>query len=283
MLSNKQRYKRSYDLYIQADNQTFYFKDPLKIAFSCVKSINGGQNKLNIDIYNLSQSSRNAIKRTKAGKNIIKIQLDAGYVDNKATIFKGNVLEAYSDKQGTEFITRIEAYEAEQENLSWSFTTNTVGDTKTAVNYLIKQKVQKELDTNIDLVDIPNNLRPIVMVGTTDDLIKQYIGEDNHYFIDNDKVNILPKTKYKTQFIPDVNAENGLYAPPKNDDGFIVAKTLLNPAIQIGGAVNLESIFNPSINGVYKVETIQFTGDNWADEWTQELQLFSIDNIEVLD
>lgn len=282
-MSSNQRFKRSFDLYIQANEQTFYFKDPLKIAFSCIKSINGQASKINIDIYNLSQSSRNAIKRTKAGKNIIKVQLDAGYVGNKATIFKGNVLEAYSDKQGTEFITRIEAYEAEQENLSWSFTTNTVGDTKTAIDYLIKQKVQKELDTNIDLVDIPKNLRPIVMVGTTDDLIKQYIGSDNHYFIDNDKVNILPKTKYKTQFIPDVKAETGLYSPPKNDDGFIVVKTLLNPAIIVGGAVNLESIFNPSINGVYKVETIQFTGDNFGNEWSQELQLFSIDNVKILD
>lgn len=77
--------------------------DTLRIDASVSKSIRGIDNSANITIYNLSQETREALRR----KNI-SIKLYAGFEgEEKELVFAGGVLTALSFRQGTNIITKL--------------------------------------------------------------------------------------------------------------------------------------------------------------------------------
>ena len=67
-----------------------------------------------------------------------------------------------------------------------------------------------------------------------------------------------------------VSSRTGLIGRPTvTDEGYVV-ETLLNPAIQIGGTLSVESEF---VNGMYKVVWIRHTGDNWDGRFVSSVEL----------
>ena len=69
----------------------------------------------------------------------------------------------------------------------------------------------------------------------------------------------------------DVNSGTGMVGSPAlKTGGSVEVKTLLNPAIRVGGLVNLASV---AINGLFKVQTMETDGDSWEGPFYSVLTL----------
>ena len=74
--------------------------------------------------------------------------------------------------------------------------------------------------------------------------------------------------------VPAVNAQSGLRsAQAIIDNPFgkqlgVIFETLLDPRINPGVRLNLESVVNPELNGNYFAQTVTHSGDTHSDEWS---------------
>lgn len=293
------RFIRDFELLVQIDSNTaIIIQPPLRIAFDGTKSTDRALNELNIQIYNLSREHRNKIirdakdkdpqknkdrkKLTEAEKKaqkaeekkdktaIFKIVLRAGY-DHLETIFTGDILEAYTERSGADFITHITGQDGLFDFRS-AFTSKTVkGDAVDAILHDMKRTSKGKVSKRKE------NVRHKVLVGNSAKLISEQLFDDEVMFFDNDTLHILKDGEVVSDIAVDINSETGLLNAPTKADKMISARTLMNPAIRVGGLVNLTSIYAPHYNGVYRVETIKFTGDSDGSDWMQEVFLKSGD------
>src|SRR5690606_16041429 len=86
----------------------------IKIAFSITKNISSTQNAAEIRIWNLSESSRNAL-----GKELDDITLEAGYLPpegggNVGIIFKGQIRDVEHRREGNDILTYMTCGEGDK-------------------------------------------------------------------------------------------------------------------------------------------------------------------------
>jgi len=75
--------------------------EDLRVKFNVEKSLVGYPNKANIQIYNMSVSSRQEIEEEN-----IEVKLHAGY-ENPPLLFSGNIVNVLHQKQGVDWITTL--------------------------------------------------------------------------------------------------------------------------------------------------------------------------------
>lgn len=290
------RFGRYYELFLQIDDENaIKIEPPIRVAFDGVKSTDRKLNELNIQIYNLNREHRNKIVRdakdkdpqkdkdkkklTQAEKDaqkaaekkdpsaVYRIVFRCGY-DHLETIFTGDILTAYTERSGADFITHVTGQDGLFDFRS-AFTSKTVlGDPIEAILSDMKRtkkgKITKQRNESI---------RPRVLVGNSAKLISEQIFDEDAMFFDDGTLHVLKDNEVVSDIAVDIKSETGLLQAPTKSDKFISAQTLMNPAVRVGGLVNLESIYAPHYNGVYRVETIKFSGDLDGIDWKMELLL----------
>jgi len=76
----------------------------LNVRFTVKRSLSAKvANTCEIDIYNLAADSRGALQ----GQRDVYVSLDAGYAAGASTIFRGDLAEAWSTRDGNEWITTV--------------------------------------------------------------------------------------------------------------------------------------------------------------------------------
>lgn len=268
------RFDRDYELIVNG----VVVRPPLQITFSVTKSIVGGLNKANINIFNLKESNRLQIVKDKEERKRIPVQLKVGYMGNLQTIFKGTVERGTNARQGTDFISSLECLDGGND-FKYSFTSKTIASKQRVIDELIKDMPNT---TKGKITDFAQLERPKVLVGNTYQLIEGFLGENDNAFIDNETINIIKDNELTGGFIPLVNAKTGLINTPERDNGKVKFDTLMNPTIKIGQQCQLESVTAPHLNGTYKVETIVYSGTYDGAEWKQQVEGFIIKGAKVL-
>lgn len=272
------RFIRDYELIITlTSNEVVKIIPEIRIQFEVNKSIYGGLNSCKIRIYNLSEDKRMKLVKDKEDNTILMPFLfKAGY-NKLETLFKGNVWEAYSVKQGADFVTFISSLDGGYDFVN-SFTSKTVKNDN-YIDYIINDMP----NTNKGRITNKKRLvRPKVLVGNSCKLIEECLEDDETYYIDENKLYIIKENEVIDDFIPLVNARTGLLETPVKKNQEVTFKTLLNPSLKIGGLVELESIGAKHLNGVYKIVTIKYSGDNYGSDWTQEVTCHSVNNYKVI-
>lgn len=275
---NNQRFMRNYELIIKLNtNEAIIIKNPIRIQFDSVKSVDGGLNSCRVRIYNLSENKRKKlIKEDTDTNNKIEFLLKAGY--NKIeTLFKGFVLESFSEKSGADIVTTIVAMDG-LVDAQGSYTSQTVkkGD---AINVILRDMPNT---TRAKISERPVVQRAKVLVGNSLKLVENNLKDDETYFIDEGKLYIVKENEVISDLVPLVNAETGLLLTPTKKKYEVTFNTLLNPAIKIAGQVKLESLYAPNLNGTYKVLTITYRGDSHGTDWSQEVVCVRLNEVKLL-
>lgn len=239
---------------------------PIRVSFNIDKSIAGGVNKANVRIYNLEPRKREALAKDEfeQDEDPIPFQFDVGYKGSVESIFKGSVRIGETSREGPNLITTLESQDGGFD-FQYAFTSRSVdgGDFIEAI-----KKDFKEISIG-KITKLPNLLRPKVLVGNTLDLVDKQLTEGQKWFVEDGQLNIIKPDEAAFRFIPTVSAQTGLLSTPTREFQKITFTTLMNPTIKIGGLVRLVSVTAPRYNGVYKVETINYTGDNFGAQWEQ--------------
>lgn len=275
------RFGRDYRLYIRlSDTEAVEIKPPLQIQFEAKKTIISDVNELKIKIYNLNRDKRNRLIKDKAMQGFedkyLQIILQVGY-DTLVDVFIGDIYEAGSVKTGADYITTLSCKDGGFDFRN-SFTSKTISPSVDVVSEILKDMPNTKKGV---VSQQKTRVRPKVLVGNSAKLIKENLQSNETYFIDNEQLNIIKSDEIIDDLAVEVSAKTGLLNSPQKQESFIIAETLMNPAIKCGGQVKLISDII-ELNDLYRVDTIEFSGDFRGQDWKQTLYMRKSTGFKVL-
>ncbi len=240
----------------------------LRVQFDIEKDARGAPNKGIIQVWNLSESTRNQIRSTKD----IAI-LEAGYVDdeqrNRLTI-QMDVIDVRAVIQKPDIVTALTCADG----------VNSLRTKKFSVSYDGGKTVKaiiSDLASNAGLVlrdlasiEDAQYQQGFAQAGPLGDILDKLAGRvDANWSFQNGELQFAPKDAPATAYISVVNEKTGLVGSPtkRNKVGEInnpfqqngwIFRTLLNPTIEPNGKVKLES---EEAEGTFRVLSVKHTGD----------------------
>tara|TARA_R110000751_G_scaffold299695_4_gene411060 strand:- start:7862 stop:8770 length:909 start_codon:yes stop_codon:yes gene_type:complete len=238
----------------------------LTIQFDVVRDTGSSANNMTLRIYNLNHTNRSlifqdrvAIQSTDKGKVYKKIVLQAGY-DNLSTIFVGNILEAYSYKQGADIITYIRAQDGGFSiyNTYSSFSLQKGVNNLQLYQRLIKDMTENGLAQGVTAPIVGSPKRAIVIAGNTWDCLQNSFNK--LVFIDLEAINYLEENQGIIAQVPFIDSSAGLLGTPRRSGATIIVEMIFEPRIIVGQLIELSSITDLFFNGQFKVSGVQHVG-----------------------
>ena len=233
------------------DGDRIDIKPPISVEFSIERSVESKQNNGSFTLYNLAPNTRNAIYKDKY--NTLQkwsLQFMAGYKGGDFfEIFRGTIVEAFSAKEGTEWITKIDAFDGSWavQNGSISTTVAAGTDTKGIVERCIA--MLPGLLTGTIGGENTTSDRGEVLIGNPYDVLAEQT--DGAAFIDSETVNVLGSTEVFGGEIFIIDQDKLLETPRKRET-FIEAKTIFSPEIRVGYICEIDTK-ESRFNGRYKI------------------------------
>lgn len=259
-------FDRNFKLTITANNREIVVEPPFRIVFDATKSTRGSLNKLTLKIYGLGEDNRLAmVKDAEQDDKVISVELAIGYGESLGTIYKGTALTGANERSGPEIITTLDCLDGGLA-LANGFVNTTVKRNEVVIDALLQ--AMPELRKG-KITEQKQLQRPKVLVGSPLRIIEESLDPDESFYIDDQQLYIIKTDDVVSSFIPKVSAETGLVNTPTRESKRVTFTTKLNPTIRAGGLVNLESQTAPHLNGIYKIDTITYNGDNYGSAWDQ--------------
>lgn len=262
------KFIRNYELRVQANDGTFVVvTTPFTIEFDVVRKLLGSANVSTIRVMNLKEATRNLILKDQFAYNDIRtVILKAGYGKELYTVFHGNVTRCFSVRQGTTFVTQIEAFDG-GDAYNNSFTSiPVVANTpnRSVISRLFDDLEKKGVKPGKIGSYGGNTLKGNSYDGRTVDILGEILGgPSGGFFIDNMTANAL-KTN---EVLPDdeadtliVSASSGLIGTPLREQQYLNFDIIFEPRLKIGQRIRLDSITGANFNMYYKVQGIHHKG-----------------------
>lgn len=255
---------RNYILKVQkTDDPRFSIeiKPPFTLEFDIQRNNFSSGCNSSLRIYNLSQESRAQIRKDQRESLLNKyVILSAGYGDDMAVLFIGQVTQAFSVREGNNFITQIEAHDLALApalgHISVSYPANT------SYRFIVIDLIKKLKPLGIDLGYVGlvegKSGRGQSWSGNIVDILREITG--GAFFIDNGKGNVLRDNEHISGTAILVDSSTGLIGTPKLFDNSITFDVLFDPRIAIGKIISLRSKTNPTYNGDYAVTGLSHKG-----------------------
>lgn len=258
------KYDRNYILSIQTQKgDTLTIKPPFTIEFDITRNTLTSANVCSIRVFNLSQNNRSQIRKDISNYGELRfIELKAGYDLNLPVIFTGNVSQAWSVREGTNFITQIESFDG-----GFAFAN---GQTNIPIPAGTKQaSIVRNLASTLPGVtvgtigNIPGTLsRGNTHSGNTLSILQTLTG--GGIFIDNGKVNVLGNSECLEGEIKIINSQSGLLGTPVREQTILTFDILFEPRVAVGQIIQLDSLEGgpnaANFNGFYKVISVKHRG-----------------------
>ncbi len=263
MASSNLKFGRNFELRVGTeDDQILTVTLPFSIEFDITRNTLTSANVCQIRIYNLSKLNRNRLRFniSNFGGPYRPISLRAGYGDNLAEVFSGNVSQAWSIREGTNYVTQIECYDG-----GFAFV-NGVTDRQFAAGTPQASVIRSLMG------DLPN-VKPGAVgaytgvlsrgntySGNTASILTQLTG--GGFFVDNGKANALGTSEYVTPpgGILTINAASGILNTPILEQTIVRFDMLFEPSLNVGSAVFLESVTEENFTGLYKITAVKHRG-----------------------
>lgn len=283
------RFLRDYELVIGIGAQAVTIKPPFRIAFSADKSDKADLNKMTLKVYGLNEDKRRKLVRdsddkgedgktpTTSNNQYFPLDLKIGYQDRIETIFRGSVDQAFSIREGAQFVTNLICMDGGHDFLR-GFVSTSVTSKAAAIDAALSTMPNTKKGKIGAQGDIT---RPKVLVGNSMAVVSDMLDADQRWFIDDERLNILGGKEVVSSYVPVVSAETGLINTPEADKKEVTFTTFLNPSIKVGGLVRLISVTAPHLNGIYKVSLISYSGDFDGTDWNQKITAQIAENYVV--
>lgn len=224
---------------------------PFSIQFTINRNTLASANKASMVLYNLAPATRNQIFKDRFSiTEYWRISLFAGYGNRLHNVFTGNIFEAFSYKQGTEWITSLDCFDG-MDAIQNGFTSMTVQAETPKENIL----------TNI-INDMPNVIKGLfgsiaegeaprgkALIGQSSTILSEET--NGKYFIDGEIVNILDDAEVLPGAVISLDPED-LLTTPRRREAFLDVLTLFEPQVNIGRVYQIESL-ESRYNGQYKI------------------------------
>lgn len=282
------KFNRNYSLRIATDlidpaslgvnNSFITIEPPFTMEFDITRSVLTSANVCQIRIYNLAEINRNQIRHNAYDYGSYKrIEFKAGYGANLATVFHGNISQAFSTREGTNFITTIECYDG-----GYGYVNGEVDlqfSAGTPFKAVITQIAATLKSKGVSIGAIGNYpgvlTRDNSYSGDTMSILTELTG--GGAFIDNGKFYALSTNEYIASLssVGVINSQSGLLGTPRLERDLVTFDMLFEPGLNIGHKILLDSgtgqdffattngvtsNIGPGFNGEYIVKAVKHRG-----------------------
>lgn len=240
--------------------------DPqLRVEFDIEKSISGTANELVVRIFNLSETSRNAI-----GKELTDVEIQAGYIppggpDLTGSIFIGQISDWTHDREGADIVTTVRAGDGGK-----AIRKSTIAKTYpagTPPEQVVEDIYGKFAEHGVKRGEwlfppMEPFIRPYSISGAGSRELN-LLGRSKGFYwsIQNQVMEVIPGDLYLPQ-ITFLNDKRGMIHYPQITDNGIRLMALINPEVRPNRLIEVESKFVPEANGKYRVGRVDYSGDN---------------------
>lgn len=256
------KWTRNYILRIQTAGGHIEITPPFTLQFRITRNTMAQANTAKFTILNLSEDTRRKIYKDKFKTDVYKgVELRAGYGEGSETlplIFKGNIKQAFSQRNGVDYVTEIEAYDGGFAYVNAE--TNHAFAEGTSDRQIIQTLIKDLPNVSVGKIGSFEGTLPRgnTMQGVTTELLQNVTG--GNFFIDNEKAYCLKENECFAGNIRLITSDTGLLGSPLREEAFLTFDILFEPRIQVGQYVKLESQTEKLFNGEYKVIGIEHSG-----------------------
>lgn len=241
----------------------------LRTKFSIGKSSTHEPNKIQLEVYNLSQNTRKQLRA-----QYVPIIVDAGYKNLHSQIFNGTVRAIEHVREGTEWVTKVtggdgeKAYRVNRINQSWK--------PKTPASVILLQLAQA---TGLAMGNIPDVAKKGAFRKGMQVFNKGYISHGPAFAALNTLAHSLGYqlssqdgvlqmvsiNSSKADTAVALNQTSGLVGSPEvNERGLLKVTSLLNGSIYPKRQIKLQS---NNFNGLYVAQAVTHKGDTHGKDW----------------
>jgi len=248
--------ERQYEIVItNPDGELITIASPFTAKISVKRSTLADANRAKVVIHNLGSTTRGKVFKDQYTFNeqwIIGIK--AGY-EEKKLIFFGYVQQAYSYKEGTEWMTSIEAfdglYPTQNSHIAKTFPKGS--SFRDIIIQAVSGMIGGIKTGNLSGVNDKKTKRGVVGLGKAVELIHVLTG--GTYFIDQNILHAINDDDYLGEEVLDLGS-GLLLGTPRRRDIMLICKTIFFPEATVASAVRLTSK-HQEYSGLYKIMSIQ--------------------------
>jgi hypothetical protein len=256
-----------------AKNNALVISFPITLQFDIQRNTFASANTGRFRIRNLNVSSRQQIFHDRYNTLLFRrVILRAGYEGEPIlpVVFRGNMVSAYSWREGTDWITEIECFDGGFAMINGQINqTFPSGYNTPALIAAIVKTLPNVAMGGVGEFLPDQSSRGITLSGNSWDVMRTLSGETAQQFIDEEKVYVLGENDYirsaanSFSTAPDnafkISSESGLLGTPRRFDVRIDVNMLFEPQIGVGMLVQLESA-EKVYSGLYKVIGVNHRG-----------------------
>lgn len=278
----------------------------LRIQFEVGKTIEAAPNVAVIRVFNLHPDNEAKIKN-----EFDEVLLNAGYEGAMRLVFRGNIKHVYRYRDGTDYITEIEAGDGDKDYR------HAVMNETLAAGTTTSQLVDRAVGTfsggttkgHVQVSDRAR-LRGKVISGNTRDVLHDVARESGaNWSIQDGQLVIVSTNDVLPGEAIVIRADTGMLGAPEINDKGIAVKCLMNPLLRVNGAIKLdnngikakrqqakalatkrerqetnsplgretEQLVRLDPDGIYKVLKLTHKGDNRGQDWISEIECIGLD------
>lgn len=266
---------------IQVNNKRY---EGLRFAFQVERSLKSEPNQAEVRIWNLSGESRKSLVHN------VYVAIDAGYVGDTSTVFKGNLTKVDHVRSGADWVTKIRIGDGDKEIKAARVSTSL--PKKARPEQMIQGMVDSLTSVKGDKFDVKlaaGNAFAKFKQGDKQGAIKEFskgfvamgsaydslvlLGNNLGYdvSIQGKQITVLAGEETLGELDYVFSPTSGLVGSPELvQKKQLKAKVLLNAKITPGIGIVIKS---HEFNGRYRVEKMTMTGDTHGQEWFCDLLL----------
>jgi hypothetical protein len=256
-----QKFNRNYFLQVGTQGGgTITIQPPFTIEFDITRNTLTSANVCSIRIYNLNKNHRSQIRFNPIDQGDFRpVFLQAGYGSNLATIFAGNITQAWSIREGVNFITTIESFDGgyafNNGDINMNFPAGTAMTTVVGGIAGALPNLQPGY-----IGSFPGSLaRGSSYVGNGINILRDLTG--GGIFIDNSTINCLGDNEcLPANGISVIDDSTGLIGTPLLEQTILHFDTIFEPKLVVGQQVQFNSTTESVYNGIYKVTALKHRG-----------------------
>lgn len=246
----------------------------LRISFK-ISKVPKQSNKGSVVIYNLAPRTRHIIETVadKSGEPQTHVELRVGYKKStQKLIFRGRC-EATSRYASPNWVTSLEG---EDGKAQFMYNFEKKYNKGTNISTIVKDIADAAKIEKFSIEKMTSTLKKTrTFSGPPLKIIKTLQKTYNFAFDIQDEGAIIRANKYKldSRSIITMDYARGLLGEPRTKGNLVVIDTLINPDIRPNSYVDLSSIKRPYLNGLYIIQRVDSTGDNYSGSWTMTVEM----------
>lgn len=258
------KFGRNYILTVELqDGQTLTIGPPFTLEFDITRHTLNSANIASFRIYNLSKNHRSLIRKdVTALWDFRTVRLKAGYGNTLPVVFNGNITQAWSVREGNNFITQIESFDGGEAYVTGD--TNVTYPKGTPFQSIITALANSLPGVSVGAIGSYPGVtnRASSYVGPTMSILSELTG--GGCFIDNGKIFCLGNNECQIGSTLVINSQSGLLGTPMRQQTILSFDLVFEPGLVAGQKILLDSregdVTGANFNGIYKIVTLHHHG-----------------------